>query len=61
MLDRSGSRPLETSQPSRSAAHIEAALSGNLAPNLTASAVYRGLLSGDGGAHTLQARLALAF
>jgi len=47
--------------PSRSAAHIEATLSGNLAPNLTASAVYRGLLSGDGSAHTLQARLALAF
>jgi outer membrane autotransporter protein len=47
--------------PSRSAAHVEAAVSGNLAPNLTASAGYRGLLSSDGSTHTLQARFALAF
>ncbi|CAN0089573.1 unnamed protein product, partial [Phaeothamnion confervicola] len=47
--------------PSRSAVHIGAALSGELAPNVTASASYRGLLSGDRGAHALQARVAFAF
>ncbi len=46
---------------SRSAAHIGAALSGNLATNLTASASYRGLLSKDSNAHAVQARVALAF
>ena len=47
--------------PSRSAAHIGAAITGMVASNITASASYRGLLSSDSSAHALQARVALAF
>lgn len=45
--------------PGRSAAHISASISGALAPNLTLSAGYRGLIGSHADAHMVQLRLAL--
>jgi uncharacterized protein with beta-barrel porin domain len=45
--------------PNRSAAHLSASITGKLAPNLTAAAGYRGLISKDTDVHALEVRLAL--